>query len=241
MKTLTELTAHMKKYNDTLIIIGNGVNKQPFNSFSSDDFNENYTRKNFKRNPEIIWDFYNKFFKVDVDNNDIYKLINQIKTSMIINQNVNGSISAEYIHGHINKFICPKCKTLYTIDYIKSKEPFENKCEQCGSIIRPSILFSGERYDQALYDKIKETILNTHTIMLIGMDYSETPLMDLIQQYGDMKTQINAIGEEQKVLVAIQDKDEIYDPNETAFCEFLVQDDIEQALIRFLEIYNKEN
>lgn len=241
MKTLNELVDHMKKFKDAVIIIGNEVNSYKYN-YTPEEFNERYNRKKLKREPEKLMEFYGDKLLTDIDNNNIYKLISGIDYSLIVNQNINGPVMENVfnIHGNINTYYCTKCKTLFTSDYVEFDNKFSTECEACGGQIRPSVLLAGERYDQASFDNLKEQIINCHTLMLIGMDYSELPLLELIAQYGDIKSQVNAQGNEEdtKVLVSIQSKEQEFDPNDISFFEFLVKDDIESALKRFIEVYN---
>lgn len=238
MNTLQELVSHMKKFKDAVIIVGNDINSIKYD-YTVNDFNENYNRKTLKRNPENLWKFFNENLLSEIDNNKIYDYIKELDYNLLVNQNINGPIDDKSfnIHGHINKFLCPKCKTIYTSNYIIDDSI--PTCELCDSIIRPSILLTGERYDQTEFDNLKQNIIDTHTLFVIGLDYTEQPILDLIADYGDMKSQINADGdpEKEKTLVVIQDKDKEYDPNEIAFCDFLVKDNIENAMKRFIECY----
>lgn len=235
MKTLDELVSHMKKYKDAVIILGPGINKVPIN-YTAEEFNENYTRKNLKRNPKVLWDFY--LSKVICEENEsvIYDLIQELDHAIVIDQNYNGKYADIYFHGHINLYKCQKCKVLFSIEGLDLEN--NTTCEHCGGELRPTVLLSGERYDNDDYMKIKESILNTHTLITIGMDYNEDSLSNLIADYGDMKAQINANDpEDMRILVGIQDANYYYNPNEIAFFEFLVKDDIELALNKLLKEY----
>jgi NAD-dependent SIR2 family protein deacetylase len=239
MNTLNELINHLKKHKDAIIIVGSAINSYDKN-YTSEEFNYNYNRKNLKRNPEKLWSFYYNNILTDIDYNDIYDMINKIDYDLLVNQNINGPINnkALNIHGHINKYICPKCKTIYSSNSFEDNTTIPT-CEICGKALKPSVLLTGERYDQTEFDNLKQKIINTHSLILIGMDYTEQPLLDLIADYGDIKSQINANGnsEEERVLVAIQNEEEEFDPNQITFCEFLVKDNIEDALTRLLKEY----
>lgn len=235
MKTLQELVSHMKKHKDAVIILGPGINKVPY-KFTAEEFNENYTRKNLKRNPKVLWDFYLSKVMCEENNSVIYDLVKELDHSIIVDQNYNGKYADIYFHGHMNLYKCQKCKTLFPIEGLDLESSIE--CECCGGELRPTVLLSGERYDNDDFIKIKESILNTHTIVTIGMDYNEDSLSNLIADYGDMKSQVNASNpDNMKILVGIQDKDYDFDPNEITFFEFLVKDDIESAINRLLKVY----
>jgi NAD-dependent SIR2 family protein deacetylase len=240
MKNLSELIEHLKKHKDAVIIIGNEVN-QLKKEYSIDDFNNTYNRKNLRRSPDKLWDFYNKNILTDIDFNNVYMLAENIDSSLIINQNINSPIKekAINIHGNVDSYICTKCKTIYTSNFIYEGDTETHECELCGGTVRPSVLLTGEHYDQAMFDVLKSKLIETHSLILIGMDYTEQPLLDLIADYGDIKSQVNAAGDpdNQKTLVVIQSKEQEFDPNQITFCDFLVKDDIEEAMKRLLKEY----
>lgn len=240
MNTVQELIKHLKKHKDAVIIVGSEVN-QLKKDYRTEDFNEIYNRKNLKRNPKELWDFYSKNILTDIDDNNIYNLIQNLDYSLLVNQNINGpTVEKTFdIHGNVGIYICPKCKTVYSSKAVFDGEDTHNECELCGAIIRPTVLLTGERYDQAMFDSLKDNLITTHTLILIGMDYSEQPLLDLIADYGDIKSQVNASGdpENQKAIVVIQTAEQPFDTNEITFCDFVVKDDIETALDRLIKLY----
>lgn len=241
-RTVKDLIEHMQKYKDAVIIFGSNIEKDA-QGFSKEKFNEFYTRKNLVRNPEMLWTYFlDEMYvepseRIDAVKRQVEKMDDVIGT--IVNQsmfypNLNKSIS---LHGSIDRFVCSKCKTEYTIDYITSKEPFEHECELCDGHVRPTALLSGERYVKADFDAVKEAIKNTHTLFLIGMDYTEKALMEMITEYADV-TSFNAdTSEEEHMLVAVQSSDEEFNPNEMAFFNFIVKDDVAEAMKRLVEAF----
>lgn len=236
MKTVQELINHLNTYKDAVVIIGNGILDTKSN-FSIDDFNKDYNRKNLVRNPKILWDFFiNNIYKdISTNERELFELIYSLDniTNIYINQNILAINNDKLInlHGSVNTYTCSKCKASYTNQYIISKEPYNNICEKCNNIIRPTVLLSGERYNIKNYNTIQEAINNTHTIILIGMDYSEEILLDLIAKYGDIKNLSQA---NNKILVAIQSKEEEFNPNDLTHFNFIVKDDIKSALNRLI-------
>lgn len=238
MKTLEELTSHIKKHNDAVIIVGPGISKD-IKNYSVEDFNKLYTRKNLIKDPSSTWKFYFDNIKNNINETIAYDLISQINNSVILDQNINGSIVASYLHGHINLYKCQRCKVLYPSEAINVNEitSIPDNCELCNGKIRPTVLLSGERYDQIIFDDFKTNLLNTHTVILIGMDYSEEVIINLIADFGDMKANLNAEGnpDNERVLVVIQAEEESFDPNNLSFCEFLVKGDINKSLAKLVD------
>lgn len=245
MNTLEELKKHLEKHNDAIIIIGPGVQKNTELKYTFEEFNENYTRKNFRRDPNKLWDFYLEKMYDCIDPKDIksYQLLKEILkySSLIVDQNINSpkidNIKSIDLHGSVHKWICPKCKVVYTKEYVfPDDKDVEKTCELCGSAIRPTALFVGERYNQRDFDRIKDTLSETHTFILIGVDYTEESILKLLDEYGLHKTDFNSANEEEsKIIVCIQGNEEEFNPNEISFCEFLVKDDIEPAMERLIK------
>lgn len=236
-KTVKDLVEHMNKYKDTIFIVGPGILTHG-KRYTTEEFNECYTRRNLVRDSDKLWNFFmDKMYEtITPEEQQCFNIIKSFDdvTQIVINQNTVGDTSSKMVnlHGLSNLFICHKCKTYFTSDYITSAEPYECECELCGGTLRPTALLSGERYVKLDYDRIVSAFENTHTIILVGMDYTEESLIDLISQYGNIKSFDNEKGEEQKMLVAIQSTEEEFDPNELAFCEFLVKDNPCEALKR---------
>jgi len=240
MKTVQELIKHLNKYKDAVIIIGPGIlEKQP--DYTTEEFNENYNRKALIREPEKLWNFFmDKMYREATDKEET--LLNTIKslkdiTGLVVNQTMIAHTIGNSIdlHGSLSIFQCHKCKTIYSKDYITSIEPYENKCECCGTVLRPTALLSGERYNHTDLKLVEESVMNAHTVILIGMDYTEETLLKLIAQYGDYKAITEA---KDKVLVSIQTPNEEFDPNEMTLFEFIVRDDIQAALDRLIGAMN---
>lgn len=239
MKTIKDLKAHLEKYKDAIIIIGPGIlSKDNKPKYTIEEFNENYNRKNLSRNPKKLWDFfYNKIYnELDEESLSSYESLKFLVpfSSTIIDQNFNSPYSltqAILFHGKQDIYKCQKCKTIY----IPKSVGEDHVCELCGKNIRPSVLLSGERYLDEEFHRIKEEFNKTHTLILVGMNYCESLLLDLIGDYDTkraLEQDLSKDAEEERIIVAIQEPDEEFDPNELAFCQFLVRDNIKEALVR---------
>ena len=199
-RTVKDLVEHLNKYKDAVIIVGPGaLAPQDKNNYSVEEFNENYNRKALVREPEKMWDFFNNKMRKDISEETLntYRAIKNFNeiTSLIIDQNTNAPMMSKKadLHGSLHNFKCNKCKVSYTADYVYGvEEGHTTECEVCGGTIRPTVLLSGERYDNAMFLEIQEKIKASHTVILVGMDYTEESLMQLIAEYGDIKSFINA-------------------------------------------------
>lgn len=240
MRTLEDLVKKMKKFNDTVIIIGPGIFENKEIKYTTEEFNNTYNRKMLSRKVEDFWNFYlNKIYE-PIQKNTIYSYINSLN-AFVIDQNINGVDLDNKIdlHGNCNKYFC-KCGTMYTHDYITSKQPFENICELCGRKLKPSVLLSNDKYNASHVKQITEAIDNTHCLMLIGVDFTEEFILECIHQYSIKDvTNKNLQEEDKKTLVTIQNENEEFDINELLFSEYVVKGDIENSLKKLIIAYCK--
>lgn len=239
MNSIKELIEHMKKYKDTVFIVGPGAAIEP-KQINVEEYNENFSRKALKREPDKLWEyFFNNIYTEPQSFNKSYLLLENLlrqNNCKVILQNTDGFLvwnDVIYLHGSDKIFTCQKCKTIYTVDYVKTDNGVITECEQCDGKLKPNTLLAGEKYDQVCYDLMKDWVEKTHTLFLVGLDYTEEPLLDLIAQYGDIKAQVNAAGQEERAIVSVQSEEETFDPNELTYCEFLVKGDVNSAMDRF--------
>lgn len=242
-RKVEDLVSHLKKYKDAVIIVGPGILENPI--IKKEEFNGKYTLKAFRRDKKTFWQYYLDNLNKEMDDkaNSVIDLIDKHLSeysSIVIDQNINSRAidKGERLHGSIYEYKCPKCKTVYTEEYMKLDGHSNSYCELCSTDLRPSVLFYGEKYNRAIYDKIVDLMNETHTVILIGMDYTEVSLIDILVDYGVIKSIASSGDEEntpdEKMIVAIQNEKEEIDPNEIVFCEFLVKGDIKESIDRLL-------
>jgi NAD-dependent deacetylase len=257
MRTIKELTDHMKKFKDAVVIVGpEALKAANYPQPNSEELEQFYTKKAFRRTPEEFWKFFNeKVFKDPTGSwPPIYDAISQLEfkglIANIICQNNDGFLKVQTgidkdkiieLHGSILRYQCTNvnCKTRYSyqsvIPFLETGElPV---CEVCGKPLRPDTLLLNENYDDDIFYLAKQAIYNTHTLIVWGIDYAEEQLVELIAQYGDIKAQENATGdpEKQRVIVCSHKPELELNVNEIAFCEFLAKDNCDDAAQRFLK------
>lgn len=257
MKTTEQLKEHLYTHKDAIVIFGSNMVKELNHESKFNEENlKTFSRKTLRKSPLEFWLHFKrhiyKEFNTKTSSQELLLKLNDkglIKT--IYNQSTDGIIeqSAKNVHsikGNINSFICQNknCEILYTDNYVMSLEDEVPKCECCGAILRPNMLLSGENYSDEIYDQIREDIINTHTLIVLGLDIKEQLLLDLIADFGDIKSGENEeslnTGDptKEKMLIVIQEEDQDFNFNEVAFCEFLVKDNLTDALRRLCNILN---
>jgi len=118
----------------------------------------------FFQNTETFYDFYRKYFIVDVEPNNAHKALAKLedmgKLKAVITQNIDGlhqragSKNVIELHGTAEQFCCAACgksgDSADVLNNIKSKNI--PKC-QCGGVMKPKVVLYGEN----LYDGVAES------------------------------------------------------------------------------------
>lgn len=134
----------------------------------------------FKDHPELFYKFHKNFLEY-VENakptyayKKIYELENQGKLLGIITQNIDslhkmaGNKNVLEIHGGLYENYCLKCGEKYSYKQVKEKINDQGipRCDKCNSIIKPDIVFFGEKI-KYLDESIK-IMKKTDLIIILG-------------------------------------------------------------------------
>lgn len=245
--TLKDLTDHMKKFNDATIVIGPGA-AQYIEPASKEELESLLTHKAFRRTPNKFWPFYREHILVNSETTQANSTYHDVAflqklgvVKNVVTQNTDGLLASECdvknlieLHGSTQHYTCIKCKCHYSEQFI-ADFPDEPRCEVCGGQVRPNIIFFGENYKDDVYHEMKVALMSTHTLILIGVDYSEDPLFNLVDQYCEFKSMVTE--DDKKMLVAIGTPEGL-DLNEAlGFFEFIVKDDCAAAISRLVNAF----
>ena len=133
----------------------------------------------FFQNPETFYDFYRKYFVVDVEPNNAHKALAELeamgKLKAVITQNIDslhqraGSKNVIELHGNASKFSCSACGR--EEDNTKILEAIKNeqvpKCKHCCGLMKPKVVL----YEEPLYDGIAESAvkhISTADMLIVG-------------------------------------------------------------------------
>lgn len=188
----------------------------------------------FYENPEIFYDFYRKYFMVDVEPNGAHKALAELekmgKLSAVITQNIDGlhqragSENVIELHGTAFSFSCSICKKtapgfLVVKDITDGKVPV---CEFCGGVMKPKVVL----YEEPLYDGVAERAIEylQHADMLIvgGTSLAVYPAASFIRYFSG------------KYVVIVNKSETDYDSK----ADLVIYDDIEkvfEALMKNME------
>lgn len=249
--SINVLIDHLKTYKDAVIILGPDILENTERNEINEESYESYNRKLMIKEPNKFWKYYIENVMTPVSavtksSNQINKLLEMNLHSKIIDTNtirtvMNDSKREDLVspNGRNNILECVKCHETYEAehmldDLVNAQKPL--KCK-CGGNIKPTVLYHGERYNMNIYKAVKDAvfteekgkpILNTHTLIFIGVDFTDSLISELIDSY-------DALKDPQHYTVIITDKlsrEDIiyYNP------EFGVTDDIDAAVDRLIKI-----
>jgi NAD-dependent SIR2 family protein deacetylase len=255
-RTVKDLIDHMNKFKDAVVIIGpKAIDTLQESKPTIEEMQTIFTKKNLRRDPEVFWKFFKEKVFINPKENKathtqeaVNTLVNLGVVKTVVDLNSDGLINISkqnlnyYIplHGCNLVFKCQKCKVTYSwLSVFLDEEITQTECECCGGKLRPTTLMPGENYNDDDFHNTKEALFNTHTLLLVGINYGEQPIVDLIAKYGDMKATAGDNEEEKKMLVAVVEPDFDLDLNELSFFEFIVKDNIDDTLERLLKAFRE--
>ena len=245
---LEVLLNHLKEYKDAVIVLGPDIAQ--VNVEVTEESKDSFNRKTMVRDPKKFWSYYaENLMKLysynDITTETVEALLDLQLHSTVIDTNIIDVLnhtSAIYPAGKNKKLECVKCSKTYNAEELYHQLKFQDatlKCS-CGGNIKPTVLCFGERYPMNIYNKVKEAIfheengkvsLNTHTLIFIGVDFSDSLVQEVIDSF-------DALKDNSHYTVIIADKEHredviYYNP------EFGVCDDIQQGVSRLIDLLNK--
>ena len=157
----------------------------------------------FIRNPDMVWEWYQYRRKIinEAEPNAAHITIKELEKFFEVNvvtQNVDnlhgraGSKNIYELHGNIERNFCIDCKTFYNKDFI-----FENevpKCEKCGGLIRPDVVWFGENLPQDVFQQAEEKAKKADICFIVGTSavvYPAAYIPITAKEYGAYLVEIN--------------------------------------------------
>lgn len=251
--TVNDLVTHMTKHKDAVIIIGPEAADFHTEKPTREMMEQFYTHKSMKRTPEKFWEFFKQYIYVDPDKTLsplAFQCVAALNDMGLIGCTVIQSTDGIYrtyhynnnileLHGNSVTYTCKSCGIEYPYMYYDSSPTPVPECEVCGKALRPNLLLFGENYKDDVFNQFKHHVAATHTLILLGMDYTEDPIASLVADFCEMKSVANQSQniDEHKMAIAIGTL-ENYDPNESlGFFEFVVRDNVNDAMNRLVKSF----
>ena len=245
------LIKHLKEHKDAVIILGPDILEDIKYCEITEETYDSYNRKLMIKDPNKFWNYYvtNVMLPLSAatkSSSQINKLLGLNIHSIIIDTNtvktiMNDGKRDDLIspNGKNNVLECVKCHERYEAehmldDIVQIDKPL--KCK-CGGNIKPTVLYHGEKYSTPIYQSVKDAIfvekdgkpeLKTHTLIFIGVDFTDSLISEIIDSY-------DALKDYDHYTVIVSDKlnrDDViyYNP------EFGVADNIDAAIERLIKI-----
>lgn len=158
----------------------------------------------FLKNPDLVWEWYqyrrhivNKA-KPNAAHLAIAEMQDYFKNVTVVTQNVDnlhsraGSRTVYELHGNIERNYCIKCRTEYNSpDFASDKVP---RCEKCGGLIRPDIVWFGEMLPEEDFSASEEAAEKCDIMFAIGTSavvYPAARIPILAKRFGSYLVEVN--------------------------------------------------
>lgn len=148
----------------------------------------------FKAHPEIFysWAKDNWYNIDDVKPNIIHETLKKAEdkgylSEGIFTQNIDflheraGSRKVYPLHGTLERAYCISCHSYHEYDEI-SKTVHQDKvprCDRCGGLIKPDIIFYGENLDMSILQRAENAFYNADLVLVLGSSLVVNPAASL--------------------------------------------------------------
>lgn len=259
-KALETMKQNLLKYKDAVVIVGNDAVREANLFHATENNAQAYSRRNMVKNPQEYWNVYKLNIAENSHNQTATKdqkaLLELLKTGIVktvIDANYDGYLkdhmpdNIEYIQlkGDRRELFCTKCNEIipYSRDITGDKVLLHNDFDEssgCEGKVQPTVPHYNSKVPKQLWKQIVDSIfdttdannptLNTHALILVGIDIGEDIVGDLIDFYKEVRGKNNL----QHLLIAITYKT----PQliETLEAEFGTADEIDESLLRLKQM-----
>lgn len=149
----------------------------------------------FFQHPEIFYDFYRKYFVVDVEPNNAHKALAELermdKLKAVITQNIDGlhqragSKNVIELHGTAGEFRCSACgretDNSEILKIIKSGQV--PKCKHCCGVMKPKVVLYGENLHDGVAESAVESIANAEMLIIGGTSLAVQPAASFVRYF----------------------------------------------------------
>ena len=161
------------------------------------------TPEAFRRDPTLVWEWYNWRREIVLSkkpNAGHYAIndLQSISASMpVITQNVDGlhrksgNQNIYEMHGNIFRARCTSCRA--KIDQ-QSTDDLDPRCQRCGSLMRPDIVWFGETLDPVVISGIMRHLERCDLLLVVGTSgvvYPAAGFSSVVDDHGGKIIEIN--------------------------------------------------
>lgn len=148
----------------------------------------------FYLHPREFFDFYRKYMvypdaRPNAAHRFLYELEKRDRLRGIVTQNIDGlhkkagNRRVYEIHGSVHENYCLDCNVRYPLAKIMESDGIP-RCDQCGGVIKPSVVLYGEPLDPYVCIGAKREISNADTLIVAGTSLSVEPAASFLEFFG---------------------------------------------------------
>lgn len=145
------------------------------------DYYYSHTEESWKAIKEIFFDFFsNNKIRPNAGHEVLAKWEQDGRLMCVITQNIDdlhhiaGSKTVHEFHGNSSRFVCRKCKKIYSIKDIEITEK-PALCSHCGALLKPDFIFFGEGIPEDAYWNSVKAAENCDVFVIIGTSGEVSP------------------------------------------------------------------
>ncbi len=143
----------------------------------------------FRRNPELVWEFYARRLAVlaDAEPNDAHRALARLEElgllRAVVTQNVDGlhqragSRDVVEVHGSIRGAVCPACGAEVGFERVLELLPLP-LCA-CGGVLKPGVVMFGELLPVAAFERASELARAAGLLLVVGSSLEVYPVAGL--------------------------------------------------------------
>jgi len=147
----------------------------------------------FYLQPQAFFDFYRTHMVYpnalpNAAHKRLYQWEQEDRLRGVVTQNIDGlhkkagSRRVYEIHGSIHENYCLECNARYPLEKILSS-PGIPRCDQCGGVIKPSVVLYGEPLDKYVCIGARREIANADTLIVAGTSLSVEPAASFLEGF----------------------------------------------------------
>ena len=196
-----ELAALIRERQPCVVLTGAGVStesgipdfRSPTGIWADFDPLEYASLSAFRTDPRKVWSFYAPRFAMltDAEPNAAHLAIAELEerglVRAVVTQNIDllheraGSRDVVEVHGSIRSSSCLDCGASYPLAAVTAQlvEQDVPGCTQCGSILKPDVVFFGERLPEAAIERAYALAREARLLLVVGSTLEVWPVAEL--------------------------------------------------------------
>lgn len=153
------------------------------------------SRTFFSQNPQVFYEFYKKYFVVDVEPNAAHKSLAELeemgKLKAVVTQNIDGlhqkagSQNVLELHGTAGEFLCQYCGKKQDNEEILNiiKKGQVPRCNGCNVVVKPKVVLYEEMLDDVVVESTIAAISKADMLIVGGTSLVVYPAASFVRYF----------------------------------------------------------